>query len=306
MARTFGGDWTERKLAALEKYLEAYLTIMHKNPAAKTFKITYLDGFAGSGKRYVHRMPSENLTLEELEEIRPEVEEVSGNELVRYYEGSAIRALRTGKYGGFHKYIFIETDPAAIQELNRLRDEFPEKDIEIVNEDANDYIHRWCHEMTPLSRAVVFLDPFGLQVKWSTIEAIAKSQKIDMWLLIPLGQAIMRMLPKGHKPSEPLVSRLTEVLGTDEWLTQFYAPTGQGALFEDTDEEMQRIANVTQVAGFIVDRLLTVFPNDGVLKEPLVLRNSKNTPIYMLCFAASNPRGAKTAVKIARDIVGRD
>lgn len=306
MARTFGGDWTEKKLEALAKYLEAYLTIMHRNRAAQMFSITYLDGFAGSGRRYVNRIPTDNLTLDDLEEIRPDAEGLTSEELVRYYEGSAIRALRAGKHGGFHKYIFIETAPDAIQELEQLRSNFPDKDIEIVNRDANDYICQWCGEMTPYSRAVVFLDPFGLQVKWTTIEAIAQTRKIDMWLLIPLGQAIMRMLPKGHKPSEAFTARLTEVLGTEEWLQRFYTQTGQGALFEDASEDVQRIANVEQVAKFIVERLLTIFPEDGVLKKPLILHNSKRNPIYMLCFAASNPRGAKTAVKIAGDIVGRD
>jgi hypothetical protein len=34
-----------------------------------------------------------------------------------------------------------------------------------------------------------------------------------------------------------------------------------------------------------------------------LLRNSRNNPLYLLCFASGNPRGAKTAVKIAQDIL---
>jgi hypothetical protein len=41
------------------------------------------------------------------------------------------------------------------------------------------------------------------------------------------------------------------------------------------------------------------------VKNPLPLRNTKNIPIFLLCFAASNPRGAKAAVKIAQHILGR-
>lgn len=36
-----------------------------------------------------------------------------------------------------------------------------------------------------------------------------------------------------------------------------------------------------------------------VVDKPLILKNSRNSPMYALCFAAGNPRGAKTAVKIA-------
>jgi three-Cys-motif partner protein len=34
-------------------------------------------------------------------------------------------------------------------------------------------------------RAVLFLDPYGMQVEWQTIEAIAKTAAIDLWLLFP-------------------------------------------------------------------------------------------------------------------------
>jgi len=50
-----------------------------------------------------------------------------------------------------------------------------------------------------------------------------------------------------------------------------------------------------------VARLKTVFAR--VAENPLALRNSTNTPLYLLCFAAGNPKGAATAVKIAGDIL---
>jgi hypothetical protein len=42
---------------------------------------------------------------------------------------------------------------------------------------------------------------------------------------------------------------------------------------------------------------------EGVARNPLLLVNSKNTPLYLLCFAAANKKGAKTAIKIAQDIL---
>ena len=48
--KNWGGNWTEKKLQAFEKYVKAYLTIMDKNPYWETI---YFDGFAGSGQRKI-------------------------------------------------------------------------------------------------------------------------------------------------------------------------------------------------------------------------------------------------------------
>jgi hypothetical protein len=42
------------------------------------------------------------------------------------------------------------------------------------------------------------------------------------------------------------------------------------------------------LGAFFVQRLETVFAQ--VVKKPLPLRNTKNVPIYLLCFAAGNPK----------------
>jgi hypothetical protein len=68
-------------------------------------------------------------------------------------------------------------------------------------------------------------------------------------------------------------------------------------------EEMvvQKISDFQSIAQYFVQRLQTVFT--GVANNPLPLYNSKNNPLYLLCFAAGNPKGAPTAVKIAQDIL---
>lgn len=47
-------------------------------------------------------------------------------------------------------------------------------------------------------RAVVFLDPFGMQVEWRTIERIGQTKAIDLWILFPLGVAVNRFLTKDY------------------------------------------------------------------------------------------------------------
>jgi hypothetical protein len=66
---------------------------------------------------------------------------------------------------------------------------------------------------------------------------------------------------------------------------------------------LEKAADFDSIGDFFVQRLETIFAK--VAKKPLPLRNSKNVPIYLLCFAVANPRGAPTAVKIAADVLKR-
>jgi len=303
----WGGSWTEQKLAALEEYIQAYLTIMHGNDNAKSFTKIYLDGFAGSGRRYTRK--TKKSTLQE-QELIPEVStEVEREELREYMEGSALRVLRAEKPAPFDRHIFIDIDPKETQKLKQqLSTQFPNRNIEVVTQDANTYIQNWCRQMEAFDRAVVFLDPFGLQVEWETIRAIAETEKIDCWLLIPLGVGLLRMLPHNNMISEQNQQILTRFFGTEEWQERFYQRSEALVLPFEEDEfrqdEYYRV-DKSQIAQFIIERLRSVFPSEGVIKEPLVLRNSKNNPIYLFAFAAANPKGAPTAVKIAQYIIGK-
>jgi hypothetical protein len=60
-------------------------------------------------------------------------------------------------------------------------------------------------------------------------------------------------------------------------------------------------AGLEAIGSYFVERLGTVFP--GVAPRPVQLRNSTGTPLYLLCFAAANPRGAKVALRIANHLM---
>jgi hypothetical protein len=113
-----------------------------------------------------------------------------------FLEGSAKRALRTTL--PFDKYIFIEKDPERCKQLENLKNEFPTlaNDIDIRQEDANEEIQNLANKDWRSRRAVLFLDPYGMQVEWKTLEAIANTKAIDLWLLFPLGIGVNRLLKK--------------------------------------------------------------------------------------------------------------
>ena len=137
-----------------------------------------------------------------------------------------------------------------------------------------------------------------MQVNWKTVEALAKSEKVDLWVLVPLGQAIIRLLTS-KQPPDSWGKALTRFFGTDDWKDHFYITKQSENLF-GAEEVGIRNVDFDRITKYVVSRLGSVFT--AVLDEPVFLRNKTGTPIYLLCFAASNPKGASTAVKIAKDI----
>jgi three-Cys-motif partner protein len=62
---------------------------------------------------------------------------------------------------------------------------------------TNDAIANLCKATDWRSnRGVVFLDPYGLQVTWGTLAAIARTGALDIWVLFPSGMGLNRLLTK--------------------------------------------------------------------------------------------------------------
>ncbi len=289
----FGGPWTKEKLTCLQEYLQAYLTIFKKNPNATFFRTIYVDAFAGTGSW----APSVNKGQEDL------LFDVSSDEdAIAYRKGSATIALEIDP--SFDKYIFIEKDKNYSQKLDEtIRQQFPQKadKVEIVLDEANAYLQSWSKkEDWKKHRAVVFLDPYGMQVEWNTISAMAATKGIDLWVLFPLGAAVNRLLTKGNLPKGPWADTLTRMFGTEEWKGAFYGKTTQQDLFGSL-LATEKQADFDRISQFWIQRLKSVYCK--VAPSPLRLLNSKNVPIYLLCFAASNPKGAQPAVRIAQHIL---
>ncbi len=276
--------------------MRAYTKIFRVNPRAQFLRTTYVDAFAGTGYIQVGipELPLAQV-MPELADLRSEIQAQADE----YKKGSVVRALELEP--PFHRYLFIERDVGRYVELCRLTERFPDRKgrIEVVNADANEYLLKWCHARDwRRNRAVVFLDPFGMQVDWALIESIAATKAIDLWLLFPLFAANRLLVTKG-KPPENWATRLTRILGTDRWEDEFYRT--EKSLLIQGEERTIKVADIKKIGEFFVDRLRSVFT---AVAEPLTLTNTRGTPLFLFCFAAGNPRGAPTAVGIAKDIIG--
>jgi three-Cys-motif partner protein len=282
----FGGNWTEEKLLRVRKYLIAYTKIMHK----REFRYAWIDAFAGTGYRTLPQSEEETALM---------FPELAEQDTQQFWQGSARIALEVEPR--FTKYLFVEKDPERFAELLLLKEEYPDRasDIVLVNADCNAWLQDLCANRNwKHNRAVLFLDPFGMQVEWQTIAAIAETRAIDLWILFPLGVAVNRLLRRDGAINQSAKKRLDILFGTEEWFDAFYQPVTRPTLF-GAELSLEKSADFGEIGRYFISRLETVFPH--VAKNPLPLRNSRNVPLYLLCFAASN----YTALKIARDILGK-
>lgn len=273
-AQRFGGDWTHEKLEILRAYLETYTTALKK----RGFKFCYVDAFAGSGSIEAH-------------------EDQDGRQLL---EGSPTMVLNV-RDRPFDRLVFVEKDAVAAQSLRQLIAQREESHrSEIIVDDVNNYLPTFCAQMGSYDRAVVFLDPFGAQVDWSTVQTIADTEKCDTWILFPVS-TIRRLLPRrGDVRSVGNETRLMRVFGDESWRDLQHLPA-QRSLFGDGQVETD--PGVAEIVETYRGKLNQAFAQ--VAPNARTFRKSRNSPMYELMFAAGNPRGAPLAVKIADYVLTR-
>ena len=250
--QSFGSVWTTKKMDAIEQYLAAYTQIMKH----QKFKLCYIDAFAGSG----------SIALKDGQTV----------------DGSAIRALRYP----FNKFFFFEKDTEYYEALSKkAADHMRRDDITIKNTDCNEMLAKigaygWRKNKW---RGVIFLDPYAMQLPWETLVNISQTEIFDVWYLFPF-MAVNRNLFKSREiPAENRVI-LDQVLGRPDWENEIYKASPQMNLFGTIDYEKQ---DVDGVKAYIIKRLKETFPT--VASNPALLCNDNNSPIFMLCFAGSNP-----------------
>jgi three-Cys-motif partner protein len=218
-------------------------------------------------------------------------------------DGSARIALQVEPR--FHKYIFIEKSRRKTRELEKLREDYPDKadGIIIKRAEANACLLDHCrNRQWDERRAVLFIDPFGMQLSWDTVAAVGATKAIDTWILFPVS-AVNRLLKKDGNIPDKWRARLDTMFGEPAWFDVFF-PEERLPLFDDGTAVRRKVADLELIGNYFNRRLKTAFA--GVAPSPYTLRNSQGAPLFLLCFAAGNPYAVEPAIKIAQDILKRD
>lgn len=281
----FGGEWTRRKLAILEKYLHAYTTALKK----QKFRLMYIDAFAGNGW----------ISTDTGQPYRS----LFGEETHSFVKGSVLRALAV-RDRPFDRYIFIDRDRGYCDDLEQIRDRCPNRKIEIHHTDANDFLRQ--HAFPKVGwRGVLLLDPFATQVEWATIEEIARLQMFDTWILFPAG-TLGRILPTSKRPEHVTPAwkvRLDAVYGSNCW-ERLYERKTQRSLFGGSLSRVVREPGEEGLTAIYKENLQALF-GERFLNQSAPLANSRGRVLYDLLFCVGHPGGTRVAKQIAGDLLRR-
>ncbi len=144
--------------------------------------------------------------------------------------------------------------------------------------------------------ALIFLDPFGMQINWNSIENL-QGTRTDLWILIPTGVIVNRLLDRNGKLEYTDKLKLFFGLNENEIKAHFYRENTVSTIF-GKEEVITKISKpIERIADLYIQRLGQIWK--FVTDKPLVLENSRGVPIYHFVFASNN----STALKIAKDII---
>ena len=213
VAQAFGDEHTRRKLETVEKYLAAYTTALK----LQKFELLYVDCCAGSGasiprSALAGRESAENGQTHLLGE---QANMIDADHII---VGSALRALKVSP--PFDRYLLNDMKQANVAALQAaVKTDFAHlaDRVDITKFDANQILLRLCEQTNwKRTRAVVFIDPFGLQIKFPTLQALARTEAIDLWYLVPVF-AMYRQVRHDGGVLEDGGRSVDEALGTTEW-----------------------------------------------------------------------------------------
>ena len=197
----FGDQHTDLKLSIVEKYLKFFTTALR----GKFDELLYIDAFAGTGSRTVRH-----------EERPAGLLDPGEPEKLERRRGSARIAIDV--HPPFDFIVFIENKPSYFAALEELAANYPQRRIVVVKDDANDALRRLIATNTWRStRAVVFLDPYGMQLEWSTLERVAATKAIDVWFLFPLAGLYRQATRDLADVDQHKRAALTRMFGSDAW-----------------------------------------------------------------------------------------
>lgn len=267
----FGAEHTKRKLDVLESYLNAYTTALKNQP----FKTVYFDAFAGTGT---------------IPQTSQRADLLQADDLEVFIRGSVRRALSI-QYP-FADYVFVEQSAQKVEELRSLSGEFPKlaSRMRFIQGDANREVEEFCSTTNwKVTRAVLFLDPYGNQVSWKTVEAIAATKAIDLWYLFPAGLGVHRQIGRDGSIHATHEASLNSLLGTTEWKGQFLRQERTQDLFGASDRT-EKVATPESITQFMIDRMQGPF--EGRVLDKWLPLGSRGIHMYSLLFAVANPRSS--------------
>lgn len=287
MSNHFGGSWTFQKVRIIEEYAKAYLQIMKEH---HYWKLMYFDGFAGTGEFKIKG------------KMDPGVFE---DNTIGIFDGAAKTIASINQPKPFDMCYFVELEEQKALLLQASIQKIRESGVYVVTENCNQKILDLADFLTGRRgkggkdyKVLAFIDPFGMNVQWPSIEAL-RGLGIDMWILAPTGIGANRLLTRTGIVPDAWATKLESFFGIPKELIygNVYTETTQTDLFGNSVTAIHKNQKALgEINKLYSERLSTIFK---YVSNPYEMRNSSNSTMYHLYLASNNT----TAVKIANDIV---
>ncbi len=281
ISQKFGGKHTERKLTAISDYLPAYTTAL----SGQNFNLHYIDAFAGTGLCTVS---------------------INGRETL--IPGSASIAVNC--MPSFDSLTFIEKIKNKCKALQRLADGSPSLNIKVLHGDANYFVVQSVNALKNWNdRAILFLDPFGMEVDWNTLKVAAESKKVDVWYLFSLSGLYRQAAIDPSSITKEKENAINRALGTNEWRQAFYSKpepsrTNGDLFLNELIEECEkaperRTHGAEDILAWVEKRFNTIF--SYVHPPEILYQEGRNIPMFALFYMMANDSGK--AIGLGKKIV---
>jgi three-Cys-motif partner protein len=284
--KSFPTAGTMKKLHTIADYMQFYVTAL-----SGKFKLTYIDPFAGTGEIPLR----EGLPL------------FDGKiEYERVIEGSVKKALSVKP--PFDNYLLTDLQKAHVNDLSELYSQMPSLagKVRIEKGDANEIVKNYCKQHNPSTdRAILFLDPYGNQVHWTTLEVVAKTRGIDVWYLFPSFMGIARQMSESGAIQKDAEASMNLVFGDRSWFEALTRPSEvQEDFFGLNEVAVEKIPFAAVAATkHMIAKMKTIFP--GIVLDEWLPLGKRKGHWYSLIFGCTNdsPKAIELARRVAKDIM---
>ncbi|MBP8255803.1 MAG: three-Cys-motif partner protein TcmP [Opitutaceae bacterium] len=270
------GDWSVDKLAILKAYSEQYSLILQNQVVEKTntrrFHFGYIDGFAGAGE-HVHK------------------------ETGIIVSGSPLNALSVAKK--FDEYHFIDLDADRVARLRQLSSRTANAFVhhgDCSKVLMNDLLPRFRFE--EYRRALCFLDPYGMHLRWEVLATAGKMKSIEIFLNFPVMDMNRNVKKRDINQVNPDDrARMNAFWGDETWHSKMYAQSKQDNFLGildghgDSTPELEKNDNEAFAAAF--QARLKEVGGFKYVPRPIPMKNSRQAVVYYLFFAGNNHTGNK-------------
>jgi three-Cys-motif partner protein len=203
----------------------------------------------------------------------------------------------------FTRLRFFELPEKASELEAALREEYPGRDVRVYGGDCNDTFPTALGELAEIRLAATFafLDPDGMELEWSTLEALARHKagyrvtgrseyKVELWMLFPTPGLIRALALDQAKLRPDDVRRATRLFGDERWRAIY-------------DRRVSNHMEASEARDEYVNLLRWRLERDLGYRRthPLEIKNERGLPLYHMVFATDNEAGDR----IMTDLYGK-